>query len=240
MQLCIDQGNSSVKIAVFDGDTLVCAEVYNELSSSVIEDLYGRYDIRYSIFSTVAAHNKLVINELIQRSKVFIELTHDTPVPLQNKYLTPHTLGKDRLAAVVGAMSIHPGTDILVVDAGSAITFDFADRHGCYWGGNISPGVDMRLRALHQFTDRLPFVEMQEESRLLGNDTQSAILSGVLVGVRFEIDGYINQLKNEYPQLSTFLTGGNTFYFANRLKNAIFAEKNLVLIGLNRILLHNV
>jgi len=141
---------------------------------------------------------------------------------------------------VVGASFLCPDCEILVIDAGTAITYDFIDSKKVYWGGNIAPGLDLRLRALHEFTQKLPLVSVKNETPFIGNSTDSAILSGVIYGIVFEIDGYINELKIKYPQLSTFLTGGSTFYFAAKLKNAIFAERNLVLIGLNRILQYNV
>jgi len=168
-----------------------------------------------------------------------IVLSHDTKIPFENRYQTPETLGKDRVAAIAGAAFLKPGCDVLVIDAGSAITYDFIDKNNVYHGGNIAPGMDIRLRSLHGFTEKLPLVAPDAKAALLGNDTRSAIASGVLHGIIFEIDGYISSLKIKYPELSTFLTGGSTFYFHTKLKNPIFAEKNLVLIGLNRILQFN-
>jgi type III pantothenate kinase len=188
----------------------------------------------------VILENDELLSKLKHKSTVLIELSHHTPIPIENKYQTPETLGKDRLAAVVGATFLKPDSDILVIDAGTAITYDFIDANKVYWGGNIAPGLNLRLRALHEFTQKLPLVEAKEESPILGTDTESAIISGALYGIVYEMDGYINHLKIKYPQLSAFLTGGSTFYFDTKLKNAIFAERNLVLIGLNRILQYNV
>jgi type III pantothenate kinase len=239
MNLCIDQGNSSTKVAVFDRNELVECFAYKQIEKEDVFNLFDKFPIDACILSSVIYGNKTLIAEL--ESKVeFIDLSHTTPVPIVNKYRTPETLGKDRLAAVVGASYLRPDTDILVVDAGTAITYDFIDANKEYWGGNIAAGLNIRLRSLHEFTQKLPLVEAETESPLLGNDTNSAIISGALHGIVFEIDGYINALKIKYPQLSTFLTGGSTFYFDTKLKNAIFAEPNLVLIGLNRILLYNV
>jgi type III pantothenate kinase len=188
----------------------------------------------------VVSNNELLVKELNSKIHRLIELTHKTEIPVENKYSTPETLGKDRLAAIVGAAYLKPGSDILVIDAGTAITYDFIDSNRNFLGGNIAPGIDLRLRSLHEFTQKLPIVEPKTESPFLGDSTESAILSGALYGIVFEIDGYIDALKIKYPQLSTFLTGGSTFYFDTKLKNAIFAERNLVLIGLNRILQYNV
>ena len=240
MNLCIDQGNSSTKVGVFNQDELTDSLTFENFGETEIKDLFQKHSVVSCILSSVVRDNDLIINTLTNISRNFIELTHKTPIPIENNYLTPETLGKDRLAAVIGANFLKSGNDILVIDAGTAITYDFVDSNGVYYGGNIAPGLNMRLRALHEFTHKLPLVEPTDKSPFLGNDTNSAILSGALYGIVFEIDGYINTLKIKYPKLSTFLTGGSTFYFATKLKSAIFAEKNLVLIGLNRILQYNV
>ncbi|HEY6915735.1 MAG TPA: type III pantothenate kinase [Paludibacter sp.] len=240
MNLCIDQGNSSIKIGVFDQDKLIESTTFEKFGSVEISELFEKFSIDACILSSVIIENDEQIAELKQKCPELIILSHLTPVPIENRYKTPETLGKDRLAAVVGASYLKPGSDILVVDAGTAITYDFIDANRVYWGGNIAPGLNLRLRALHEFTQKLPLVEAQEESPELGTDTQSAIISGALHGIVYEIDGYIDHLKIKYPKLSAFLTGGSTFYFDTKLKNAIFAERNLVLIGLNRILQYNV
>jgi type III pantothenate kinase len=133
-----------------------------------------------------------------------------------------------------------PASDILVIDAGNAITFDFIDAAGLYHGGNIAPGIEMRARALNKFTSRLPLIDPVPPQQLLGNNTRSAINNGIVYGAVFEIDGYIDLLVLKYPKLSAFLTGGSSFYFDGMLKNRTFAVKNLVLTGLNRILNFNV
>lgn len=240
MNLCIDQGNSSTKVGVFNQDNLIETAVFEEFGLAEISELFNKYSINACILSSVILENNDLLLELGRKCPGFIELSHLTPIPIINRYKTPETLGKDRLAAVIGASFLKPGCDLLVVDAGTAITYDFIDANRVYWGGNIAPGLNLRLRALHEFTQKLPLVEAQNESAELGVDTQSAINSGALYGIVYEIDGYINHLKNKYPGLLAFLTGGSTFYFATKLKNAIFAERNLVLIGLNRILQYNV
>ncbi len=240
MNLCIDQGNSRTKIGIFDQNKLMECMVIENFNIRIIEDLFLKFPIDASIYSTVILNNDCVLNELRKRTDLLVELSYTTPIPIENRYKTPQTLGIDRLAAVIGASFLKPNTDILVIDAGTAITYDFIDANHVFWGGNIAPGLNLRLRSLHEFTQKLPLVDAKFDSPLLGNDTQTAIISGALHGIVFEIDGYINTLKIKYPQLSTFLTGGSTFYFDTKLKNAIFAEKNLVLIGLNLILQYNV
>lgn len=240
MNLCIDRGNSSTKVAVFNDNKLIGSFTFDVFDSKTIVQLLRDFSIDACILSSVVDDNNEMIDFLKLKIHKTVVLSHETKLPIQNRYETPQTLGKDRLAAVVGAAFLKPESDILVVDAGTAITYDFIDSAGIYHGGNIAPGLQMRLRSLHEFTKKLPLVEAETETPLLGKNTRSAIISGAIYGIVFEIDGYINELKYKYPQLSTFLTGGSTFYFDTKLKSAIFAEKNLVLIGLNRILQHNV
>ncbi len=239
-QLCIDQGNSRTKIGVFCDNVLVDTFVYDIFDEPVVTDLLSRFQFDGCILSSVIGYNNSLIGFLKQTFRTLVLLDHHTRLPINILYNTPETLGKDRLAAVVGASYLQPESDLLVIDAGTAITYDFIDAHQNFHGGNIAPGMEMRLRALHEFTRKLPLVKAEKESPLLGTDTQSAILSGVLHGIVFEINGYIDTLKFKYPELLVFLTGGSTFYFDTKLKNAIFAEKNLVLIGLNRIYQYNV
>jgi len=239
VNLCIDCGNSSTKIGLFDQINLIKEFTYENF---VIDDaikLIEENRIDSCIISSVV-NDLTIIKYLKKNIPFFIELSEKTKLPIENRYSTPATLGKDRLAAIIGATFLKPECDILVIDAGTAITYDFIDSNLIYWGGNIAPGLSIRLRSLHEFTQKLPLVQPETESRFLGDSTKSAILSGAVYGIVFEIEGYINELKIKYPQLSVFLTGGSTFYFDNKLKSAIFAEKNLVLIGLNRILHYNV
>lgn len=238
--LCIDQGNSSTKIAVFANDELLNFRAFENLDENCVAEIIDTYSIRHCILSSVTNEDVALSEFIKHKVEKFIFLDHQTPVPVEIRYDTPQTLGKDRLAAVVGASYLMPDKDLLVIDAGTAITYDFVDAKRIYHGGNIAPGVEMRLRALHEFTSKLPLVTAQMESPFLGTDTVSAIRSGVLYGIQFEINGYIDTLKIKYPELSVYLTGGSTFYFYTKLKSAIFAEKNLVLIGLNRILQFNV
>ena len=240
MNLCIDQGNSSTKVAIFKQYELVENFYFETFDTNEVSNLLRNFQIKNTIFSSVSVENNEIIDFIDKQSNFLIKLNYTTQLPITNLYKTPETLGNDRLAAIVGAATLKPNNDILVIDAGTAITYDFIDAFGNYVGGNISSGLSMRLKALHEFTKKLPLVKAEIESPFLGDTTNSAILSGALNGIIFEMDGYINTLKIKYPQLSIFLTGGSTFYFDTKLKNAIFAEKNLVLIGLNRILQYNV
>lgn len=239
MNLCIDQGNSGVKLAVFNNDQLLYEDRFPELTLEILQELFQKYSVQSGILSAVIDLPFEIIQFLTENCRQFIELNHLTPVPVDNRYETPETLGKDRLAAVVGAVSLQPDNDLLVIDAGTAITYDFVDAKGAYFGGNIAPGMDLRLKALHVFTGKLPLAEIDVQPPLLGVNTISAIQAGVFHGIVFEMNGYIDTLKVKYPKLSIFLTGGGSIFFENNIKSPIFAVKNLVLIGLNRILQFN-
>ncbi len=222
--LCIDCGNTRTKVGVFRGDAMIFTEVYTFFGVSEFVNLQKQYSFSACIISNVAAKNEELETFIKKQLSFFIILNENTKLPVTNLYEQPETLGKDRIAAVVGAVSMKPESDILVVDAGTAITYDFVDANATYHGGNIAPGVRMRSKALHAFTERLPQVEPAENFDLLGKTTTSA----------FET------LKFKYPELSIFLTGGDANYFVSKLKSPIFAEKYLVLMGLNRILQFNV
>ena len=162
-----------------------------------------------------------------------------TPVPIVNKYRTPKTLGSDRLAAAVAAAWLQPGRPVLIIDVGTCITYDFVSAEGEYKGGNISPGPTIRFRALNQFTDRLPFVDREGVTPPLGNTTITAIRSGVIRGVKYEIEGYVRRFLDKYPDLYVYLTGGVHLGMRFREKFPIFADDFIVPRGLNRILQYN-
>ncbi|GAB1415907.1 type III pantothenate kinase [Paludibacter sp.] len=240
MNLCIDEGNSRTKVAVFDDESIIFSEVVDQLNVAKLSSLIREYDITSGILSSVISTDEELVKFLTEQLHDFIVLDHNTLLPIKNTYRTPATLGKDRLAAIVGANALLPADDVLVIDAGTAITYDFIDSKGVYIGGNIAPGIELRLKALNSFTNKLPLVPVNCEVELLGTDTTSAIQAGVLYGIVFEIDGFIERLMLKYPKLSVFLTGGSAVCFENKLKNCIFANANLVVTGLNRILKYNV
>jgi len=180
-----------------------------------------------------------IISLLKKSFRFFLELDHETPLPIRNLYRSKPTLGNDRIAAAVGACSRFPGSDLLVIDAGTAITLDLVTADMTYHGGNISPGKSIRFRALHEFTANLPLVSAEEMQGKMGTDTESAITSGVLQGIIFELEGYINEQKKRYPDLKVVLSGGDAIIFDKMLKNTIFVDSNLNLYGLQRILEYN-
>jgi len=241
MDLVIDQGNTVCKLAIFgEGDELVDFQSCSELSVPLLLQIFKKFDIQAGILSSVKDLKPEISSFLKSQISNFIFLDHNTPLPLKNAYMSPQTLGLDRLAAAVGAWSIQPHKPLLIVDMGTAITYDFVREDGTYMGGNIAPGMLMRFNALNIFTDKLPLVEPKSDFTSMGIDTQSAILSGVMQGIVFEVDGYFDELRQKHAKLFASLTGGDLFYFDGKLKNSIFASKNLVLIGLNRILHYNV
>lgn len=238
-KLCLDLGNTRIKAAVFEEKKLTFLQTYDNLFADELQNLLVQHFINHSIISSVRNHPPY-FNDLLQQCSTFIELSHLTPTPIQNNYATPHTLGKDRLAAVVGAAALHPHTHSLVIDAGTCITFDFIDNQHCYHGGSISMGIEMRFKALHTFTDQLPLIERQDIGNLIGNNTRQSILSGVIGGTIAELDGFIEQYRSQFSPLNVLITGGDAAFFESKLKSKIFARPNLVLFGLNKILDYNV
>lgn len=240
MNLIIDQGNASSKVAVFNEGRLEASFVYKQFDAEVVASLFEKYRFSGGILSSVIDTDPDLLNCLEDKLPRFVFLDETVPVPVTIDYRTPQTLGKDRLAAIVGAHYLRPGCDLLVIDAGTAITYELVDKTGTFLGGNISPGMTTRFKALHAFTKKLPLLSETEEVPLMGKSTAEAIRAGVVNGVVYEMDGYIDALRKKYPGLLVFLTGGHSFYFERRLKNSIFADINLVLTGLNRILEYNV
>jgi type III pantothenate kinase len=248
MHLCIDIGNTRTKIGVFrylpqKPDTpsglVEMWAIKEPLEIENLRTILRKYPISHCLLSSVTHHPPLLTDYLEQYTNL-IELNHLTPLPIINKYSTPQTLGKDRLAAVVGGNHLYPFYDLLVIDAGTCIKYDFLDKTGTYWGGSISPGIQMRFKALHTFTDKLPLVAPQPNAPLTGDTTESAILSGVINGVFAEVQGIIDQYKAQNNDLLVIMTGGDAILFESRLKCRIFAQPNLVLYGLHKILIHNV
>ena len=248
MNLCIDQGNSRTKVALMtDEGKMIKHLIYKQFSSSDVERLFDLYDITDSIISSVVNIEAAVVNTLHRRSQHFVLFDHNTPVPIENKYDSPQTLGQDRLAAAVGARSLCPDENLLIIDVGSAITYDFVSEKGEYIGGNIAPGLKMRFTMLHRMTKKLPQVDADENELipLFGTNTRDAIAAGVIRGVSYEVKGYMRTLQHQMPHFQTFLTGGHAPYVLTNVRSSrtekrdMHYEKNLVLIGLNEILVYN-
>lgn len=241
MNLVVDIGNSRIKLAVFSKKELVDSWTVDELKIGRLEEIKKIYpDLDKAILSSVSTADPQVVGYLKSEFNHFLELNYLTPVPIKNQYKTPHTLGLDRLAAAIGASELLPGKDLLVIDAGTAVTFDLIESNGTFKGGNISPGLRSRFRALHTFTKKLPLIVETDEYPAIGQTTEEAIRAGVINGMVFEMDGTIDLFRGDRPGLIPLLTGGDALFFERRLKNAIFVKLEITLIGLNRILEYNV
>lgn len=236
MNLIIDIGNNSAKFFLFKGEQIILHTRKSNLSFEILDEWSRLYDIEKAIISSVVEEGPELLSAISKLQCPVVRFNNSMQLPLEIKYKTPDTLGSDRVAAAVGAWNETPGRNILVIDAGTAITVDFISKDGKYNGGNIAPGIKMRLRALHEFTNRLPIVDKEGEIPSIGYDTETAIRSGVINGICHEIDGYINEFKQKFCDVLVFLTGGDEKPLKNRIKNCIFADKYLVAKGLNRIL----
>lgn len=238
MNLVIDIGNTRIKCALFDANNII------ELR------FYSYFDELLSDKPFVSRARKAIIGSVVEGAELWQQklskliptqlFTSSTPTPLVNLYASAATLGSDRLAAAVAGYYLHPNCNVLTIDAGTCIKYNFVNQHNEYLGGGISPGLQMRFKALEHFTSKLPLVSLDENfESLIGNNTQSSILSGVINGCVTEIDGTIDLYKKQFPEILVLLTGGNSDFLAKRLKNSIFAHQNLVLKGLNHILNYN-
>ena len=239
MNLIVEQGNTMLKLAVFDGDRMVAYSSKKKNEPSSIRELFEQYRPDKGIMSSVTDKNEKMISTLTKMLSGFLWFDEAVSVPVSIEYETIHTLGKDRMAAIAGAAYLYPGQNVLVIDAGTAITYELLEASGTYKGGNISPGLTTRFRSLHRFTKQLPLVKEQSMVPFIGTNTESAIRAGVVNGIVFEMDGYIDAVRSKYNDILVCLTGGHAIYFENRLKNHIFVASNLILIGLNRILEYN-
>lgn len=237
MNLVVDHGNSAAKVGIFDHQTLM--EKHTLLTVEALQHFLVKSTAENIIISSVKKDVALVASWATQASKKFI-LHHTLPLPINNLYATPETLGMDRLAGVSGAHQLFPLQHCLVIDAGTCITYDFLDREGNYHGGGISPGLKMRFQAVHTFTAKLPLVSPKENVNLIGSTTELSIQSGVVNGLLTETEGIIHQYRNKFKDLRVILCGGDASFFENQLKASIFASPELVLIGLNSILIYNV
>lgn len=239
-QLCIDWGNTRVKAAIFAGHQMLkSANFSDEEALTNIHNLINEFNPTHSILCSVTNHPP-ELKAILQDNTVLLVLNSNTSLPIINAYFSPDSLGADRLALAVAIATLYPDQNNLVISAGTAITYNFVHQNRAFRGGGISPGLDLRFRALHEYTDKLPLVNDQGELLLLGYDTETSIRSGVVFGIIAEIDGIINLYKEQYSNLNVVLTGGSASIFASKLKNRIFADSQLLLKGLNTILLYNV
>ncbi len=247
MRLVIDIGNTRIKVAFFFENILLEIHLFDELSADQLEVLISGAEAAFqmhgkvtaSILSTVRKYPD-ELREFLKSTPNFIEINATLTLPIEIQYKTPETLGNDRIALAVGAKGIYPSHDVLVIDAGTCITYDLVTSQNVYYGGAISPGIRMRYQALNTFTAKLPLVNCFDKAELIGRSTRDSIQSGVMNGVLAEVDGIIDKYKERFTDLKIIITGGDAIYFDKNLKNNIFANSNVVLSGLNMILNYNV
>jgi len=238
MNLTIDIGNSRTKLGVFKEQQLIERPILKKVNVEEIEKIIDAYGINKAILSTVAAYPP-ELDDFLEKKIRYIQLKPNTPLPIRNDYKTPETLGRDRIAAAVGAWELFSKQHCVVIDAGTCITIDFVHQDGLYMGGTITPGITLRYKAMHHFTSKLPLVKRQRLDGYIGYSTETCMRSGAQMGTTLEVEGFIAKYKQEFGKINVIITGGDANYFVSELKSEIFARPNLVLTGLNEILRHN-
>lgn len=235
----IDIGNTNTKIATCNQNLItdfqvVPTNVLVEENFSFLRTLLETHTYTSAIISSVVEIHEL--QQLVLPYSNCHLFSYLSKIPIRNCYTTPETLGNDRLAAAIGAFELFPNTNVLVIDAGSCITYDFISSRAEFMGGAIAPGIQMRFNAVHKYTNKLPLLTIQSNADILGNTTDKSILSGILNGILFEMQGFIKNYSEQYNDLKVVITGGDVLYFENKLKSSIFAEPNLVCKGLLKVL----
>ena len=229
--LCFDFGNTRLKVAVFKDEHLEDIIVLEDNSDAAIVDLINKYQPQNSILSSVVNHNQTIEAILSARTKFHL-LNSQTKLPFTTPVGKPETIGADRLALSAAAVHIFPQAHNLVIGMGSCITYNFVNKDSEFLGGGISPGLEMRLKSLHHYTAKLPLVSANSNVPLVGYDTATNILSGVILGIVYELDGFIDEYRRKFDNFNVLLTGGDMVYLASHLKNKIFADSELIFKGL--------
>jgi type III pantothenate kinase len=239
MNLIVDIGNTRVKAAVFEGDTVVFLIVFDKKRIvSEVKKIIKKNNISRGIISSVASISSKKLLKL-ESLLPFLVVSSSIKLPFKNLYKTPKTLGVDRIGLVVSAVKKYTSSNVLVIDAGTCITFDFVNEKSEYLGGAISPGIKMRFQSLHGYTSKLPLLEKTKLHNFIGKSTNESINSGVVNGVIKEVEGVVADYKEKYTNLTVVLTGGDTNFLAKQLKSSIFANPNFLLEGLNKLLIFN-
>ena len=248
MNLTIDIGNTKAKVGVFQDNVLVEVTIYPKENfhagfKSDLEKYLSLGEIKYIGLACVGKASAIHTMDFLEKDcglpKV-LHITHETSIPVINAYETPTTLGIDRIVAVVGAFEKVGEGPVLVIDAGTAVTYEFADEQRRYLGGGIAPGMYLRFKSLNDYTAKLPLLNFSEDFELLGRNTEKSILSGVQVGFIAEVDGIIDRYRGQYGEdLKVLLTGGDGPFLGNHIKNINFVDSNLLLEGINAIIIHN-
>lgn len=241
--LCFDFGNTKMKCGIFEGDQILALEMLEHRNAADVQLLIQKYRPHAAILSSVIDHDPEIENEL-KSIEHFIKLSHATALPFSTPVSRPDTIGVDRLAVMAYAAHFHPKENTLVIVLGSCITFNFLNQYDQFLGGSISPGMEMRFKAMNHFTAGLPLMTWQQVTSapsipLIGYDTATNLLSGVVNGMATEIDGIIDAYKEKFNKFNVLLTGGDTPNFVTHLKNKIFADPYLTLKGLYAISKYN-
>ncbi len=240
MNLVVDIGNTLIKYAVFERKKLLVDQKSEQ--GEFTATIKGLFEVYPKISHAIIASVKKVPDQTFKVLSLFCEvhvLSHTSKIPYKNSYASPQTLGIDRMALATAAFYKYPGTNVLVIDMGTCITYDLVNDYGEYLGGAISPGAEMRYRAMHNQTDGLPQLKLASILDTIGNTTESCMHSGVVNGISLELEGVIAQYQQRFKHLTVILTGGNAQFFAKRLKNSIFANSKFLLEGLNYLLEYN-
>ena len=238
MNLIIDIGNTNTKLAIYKDSEKLSVSGISEISCGELEKKLSGYKIKRAIVSSVRNLPPFVTDLLTANIPEVHFLSYKSRLPFKIVYETPETLGTDRIAAVAGAYNLFRGENILIIDAGTAITFDFFIDNQ-FKGGNISPGIDVRLKALNKFTGRLPLIEKSLDFSFPGINTADAILAGVITGVTFEINEYIRTFKKGKKNIKVILTGGDSSFLKEKLSDKTIHFPDIVIDGLNYILEYN-
>jgi len=232
--LCFDFGNTRMKCAVFVDGEFAQERVLSDDKEETIRALIDECHPDRSILSSVITHNP-ALEELLRRETRFHKLDHLSKLPVTTPVGKPETIGADRLALVVAAVTLFPGKNNLVIGLGSAITYNYVNKYREFIGGGISPGMEMRFKSLQTFTAKLPLVKADWNFPLAGYDTRTNILSGVILGMAKEVDGMIEAYEEKYDNFNVLLSGGDSVYFTRHLKKKIFADPHLIYKGLYAI-----
>lgn len=242
MNLVVDVGNTMIKAAVFQQHELELTIVFKEvIFQQEFEKIFKRFpDIKQSLIISVKGNVEAYQVFLKKKSKVRL-LDLQTKLPFNNNYHSPETLGVDRIALAAAAVEQFPRKNVLIIDAGTCITYDFVDVNGIYHGGAISPGLQMRLDALHNFTAKLPLLQLDKAHKVdvVGRNTEESMQLGAIGGAAYEIDGFATVYKENHEDLTIILTGGDREILSKSVKNSIFVDSNFLLKGLNSILEFN-
>lgn len=238
MNLVIDIGNTRIKTGLFSENELIKKFSFQSFADkNWFEKAYSEFNFDQCIVSST----KVLPEESLEflKSRGAYILDHQLPIPIIIDYKTPVTLGRDRIAGAIGARFKYPNYDCLVIDLGTCVTYDFISKQGIFKGGAISPGLKMRFQALHDYTDLLPLIENPTFLSDFGQSTTESINMGVYNGMTQEINGFIRYFLHKSKRLKVILTGGDASMFEQHIENAIFAHPNLILDGLNQVLLYN-